>query len=150
MQKLTKTQKRLLETAAARDDGTLLPIPNDLTLKGGKLTASLKSLASRGLVERPGSDSGEGWRITEAGCRSVGREPPRWHTSKRVTKADEIVDLLSQSGGATMPDIVRATRWQAHSVRAAISGLRKRGLAVIRTVTEEGVSHYRIAEAGQR
>jgi hypothetical protein len=39
------------------------------------------------------------------------------------------------------------TGWQPHSVRAALTGIRKRGLAVTRTKTEAGTTIYRAGTA---
>jgi DNA-binding transcriptional regulator PaaX len=41
------------------------------------------------------------------------------------------------------------TGWQPHSVRAALTGLRKRGLAITREKNDAGVTVYRLAEAGK-
>ncbi len=154
MRKLTNNQKRLLEIAAARDDGSVLPIPEDMTLKGGALTSSLKALEARGVIERNQTGDSTAWAITAKGYEAIGREPPACRvaggSAKRSTKADAIATLLRRPDGAALPDIMHATKWQAHSVRAAISGLRKRGMAVIRTVTDDGISNYRIADAGRQ
>lgn len=49
-----------------------------------------------------------------------------------TTKLGKMVRLLQRTKGATLDDLERATRWQRHSVRGAISGsLRgKHGLKV--------------------
>ena len=50
----------------------------------------------------------------------------------RQTKAALLRDLVSAPGGATLTALIAATGWQAHTIRAALSGLRKTGLAVMR------------------
>jgi hypothetical protein len=47
-----------------------------------------------------------------------------------ATKADQILALLKQAGGATLKEIMAATGWQAHSVRGFVSGhvVKKMGL----------------------
>ncbi len=40
-------------------------------------------------------------------------------------------------------------RPQPHSVRAALTGLRKRGFAITREKNDAGVTVYRLAEAGK-
>lgn len=60
-------------------------------------------------------------------------------------KLAEILKLVRRKTGASIDEMVRATGWQAHSVRGAISGtLRKRlGLTVERSKTD-GVTRYRV------
>lgn len=61
-------------------------------------------------------------------------------------KLAELLKLVRRKTGASIDEMVRATGWQAHSVRGAISGtLRKRlGLAIERSTTD-GVTRYRVA-----
>ena len=49
--------------------------------------------------------------------------------------------------GATIVDLTQATGWLPHTTRAAITGLRKRGYAVIRERIGAGDSVYRISDA---
>jgi hypothetical protein len=63
------------------------------------------------------------------------------------SKQAKLIDLLSRPSGASIPELVKATGWQAHSVRGAISGALKKklGLAVVSEKTESGGRRYRIA-----
>ncbi len=63
----------------------------------------------------------------------------------RKTKNAQILGLLRRKKGATIRDLTKAMAWQAHSVRAAITGLRKRGYQVERS-NDNGVSRYRIVD----
>ena len=48
------------------------------------------------------------------------------------TKLDILQDLVTREGGATLDDMMAATRWQKHSVRGALSGaLKKRGVVIV-------------------
>jgi len=40
--------------------------------------------------------------------------------------------------GASVPDLMKAMGWQNHTVRAAMTGLRKRGFQIERVVPEDG------------
>ena len=45
----------------------------------------------------------------------------------RVTKATTLLTLLQTGTGASLEEMVEATGWQAHTVRAAMTGFRKKG-----------------------
>ncbi len=67
----------------------------------------------------------------------------------RRTKANIILDLLQRPTGASISELTKATGWQPHSVRAALTGLRKKGREVVRTKDDQGVTRYCIkAESG--
>lgn len=59
------------------------------------------------------------------------------------TKIGNIVALLKRKQGATLEQMVKATGWQPHTTRAAMTGLKKKGHAIEREQVD-GVSHYRI------
>ena len=61
----------------------------------------------------------------------------------RQTKLDMVRALLMVPEGTTLAAICAATGWQAHSARAALSGLRKSGYTLERTKHASG-SIYRI------
>lgn len=67
-------------------------------------------------------------------------------TEKRVTKQSQVIAMLCADGGTTLAAIVAATGWQAHTARAALTGLRKKGHAVERS-SVDGETRYRIIEA---
>jgi len=61
-------------------------------------------------------------------------------------KLATILELLQHSKGAPLVDLEKATGWQSHSVRAALTGLRKRDI-VIQREKQNGVTRYRVAAA---
>ena len=63
----------------------------------------------------------------------------------RRTKADTILDLLQRPTGTSISELTKATGWLPHSVRAALTGLRKKGREVVRTKDKQGVTRYYIA-----
>ena len=67
---------------------------------------------------------------------------------KRQTKADLVASLLRRSKGATIEEMAEATGWQPHSVRAFLTGLRKKGAEIVREQRKSGASAYRIAKMG--
>jgi hypothetical protein len=66
-------------------------------------------------------------------------------TPARPSKKGAILDLLQRPDGAALGDLTAATGWQVHSVRAALTGLRKEGRELVRSRDAAGVTHYRLA-----
>ena len=84
---------------------------------------------------------------TIAGIRPATNAAP---AARRGTKLALLVDLLKRKTGATIGEIVKATGWQPHSVRGAISGALKKklGLAVSSDKVDGRGRVYRIAKRG--
>ena len=68
-------------------------------------------------------------------------------TKPQPTKSATILKFISRPSGASLGVLEKATGWQPHSVRAALTGLRKAGHAVERGKDAKGVTVYRIAQA---
>ncbi len=62
------------------------------------------------------------------------------------TKRQQIVDMLSRDGGATLNEMSTLANWLAHSTRAFLTGLKKQGYEVTSDKVD-GLRHYRIAKA---
>ncbi len=62
-------------------------------------------------------------------------------------KQAKVIQLLNRKHGVSLDQIMETTGWLAHSARAVLSGLRKKGYAIDRTTTPKG-SVYRITRAG--
>ena len=63
----------------------------------------------------------------------------------KATKTDAVLKLLERQQGATVAQLQKATGWQPHSVRAALSGLRKKDHDIRREKSEKGTV-YKTAE----
>jgi Protein of unknown function (DUF3489) len=75
MTRLSDTQLVILSAAAQRDDLSVLPLPDSLTLKGGALNKVMDSLRNRGLIRVLGGDGGpERVVITSEGMAAIGVE----------------------------------------------------------------------------
>ncbi len=61
----------------------------------------------------------------------------------RRTKIDSVRKLLSRPTGASIAQLQKTTGWQPHSVRAALTRLRQKGLAIERRNDPAG-TRYRI------
>ncbi len=64
--------------------------------------------------------------------------------ARRISKAATVEKLLSRPRGATMSELHVATGWQSHSVRAFLSGLRKKGQTLMKEERKSGDVAYRI------
>ena len=62
-------------------------------------------------------------------------------------KSETVKKLLSRKAGATADELGEATSWQAHSVRAYLSGLRKKGSTIVREQRRDGSKVYWLAKA---
>ena len=65
--------------------------------------------------------------------------------SQKTFKSALVQKLLSRARGATLGEMEEATGWQAHSVRAYLTGLRKKNLVLVRETRKDNVSAYRVA-----
>ena len=67
---------------------------------------------------------------------------------KSPSKSEAVIKMLSRGRGATLAEVSEATSWQLHSARAFFSGLRKRGLILVREERKNGETAYHIAKPG--
>ncbi|MEO6153075.1 MAG: DUF3489 domain-containing protein [Croceibacterium sp.] len=58
----------------------------------------------------------------------------------------QVIALLNRDQGATLAELVAATGWQPHTSRAALTGLRKKGHALLKDKRDE-VTCYCIGTA---
>lgn len=156
--KLNDLQLILLSSACSRDDGSLLPAPNSIAADEERVKSAITSLVRRKLT----SKVEDRVIITDAGKVAIGAneapspEPSITENSNKAqdvagssqaragTKTALLIKLLSREGGATIEDLTWATGWLPHTVRAALTGLRKKGRAVNRT-REDGCTRYQVS-----
>ena len=68
--------------------------------------------------------------------------------SRPGSKREVVLALLQRQGGASIGDLMAATGWLPHSTRAALSGLRKSGVAIKRSQDpQDQTSVYRITQS---
>jgi Protein of unknown function (DUF3489) len=112
MTKLSDTQLVILSAAAQRDDLSVLPLPDSLTLKGGALNKVMDSLRNRGLIRVLGGDGGpERVVITSEGMAAIGVEADdeaaaAADTGATSAEADNAADApapATEANGAAMP-----------------------------------------------
>ncbi len=162
MTKLTDMQLVLLTTACQREDGSLLPPPESLGDHTARIPKAVTALIKLGMTEeKPGFDTARSWRqdgdavfgvvITDAGRVVImpPEQPPEPTTvteAVQPSKKQQVIDLMKREGGATLADIVSATGWLPYTSRAALTGLRKKGHAIV-AGKMEGTTRYTLADA---
>jgi hypothetical protein len=82
-------------------------------------------------------------------CAAVELEAMPALQARKDTKSTRLVSLLSREDGATIAEIMEATGWLAHSSRAALTGLRKKGHTIQREqdLGDRGTVYRIVAEA---
>lgn len=112
---------------------TSRPSTNAVEPKTDASTGEAKAKPQRGHVATAGAPR------TTPGAKAVQAEPPTSATNAssdpkppRRTKAALLRARLAEPGGVSLTTLIEATGWQAHTLRAAMSGLRKEGLTLTR------------------
>ena len=67
-------------------------------------------------------------------------------SAREGSKTNQVLELLRQPAGVTAKELMKATGWQAHSVRGFLSGTvgKKMGVTVTSTKGEDGERSYSI------
>jgi hypothetical protein len=108
--------------------------------KGGSMTSKTKSKA-------PKKAAATATTAGKSAAKNTVAKPAKTAASARAgSKLDILIGLLRRPKGAGIAELMKATGWQAHSIRGAISGgIRKKlGHKVASTRTEDGQRVYRI------
>jgi hypothetical protein len=74
------------------------------------------------------------------------QQPKQSGAPRHDSKTAKILALLKRPGGASLPQLQKATDWQAHSVRGFLSGAvkKKMGLRVQASKRADGTRAYRV------
>lgn len=152
MTKLSKSQLSILETLKTASG----PMPASAVAGSSTDAAAIKddleSLAQTGFIARKAKSV----RITEIGLAALEPTPkptakPSAYNNapKPKTKKARLIELLKAKDGATVPAIAEALGWLPHTTRAALTGLKKDGIAVQKLPPQEGSrsSRYTLATA---
>src|SRR3954452_9283298 len=87
------------------------------------------------------------WRALSREQQFGREQQPVRHRRLRKTKAQTVLRLLEQPEGATLKQLMKATQWQAHSVRGFLSAkvAKQLGLPLVST-KRDGERVYRVTE----
>lgn len=105
-----------------------------------RIWAAIQRLAPNGAVQAGTKAPTK----AEAGKRA--RKPGAAHTARDGSKKAKVLALLARKDGATLAELMKATGWQAHSVRGFLSGSlgKKMGLQINSAKQENGERTYRL------
>jgi len=144
--KLTDTEQVIL-TAVARNNGTV-PTRERSGSKADPRAygAAIASLMRKGILEprgpaREGDYAKEGQKLVlaknadDVDTTATGGRTTTERKTREGTKQALVIEMLRRPEGATIPEIVEATDWQAHTIRGAMAGSLKKKLGL--TITSE-------------
>ncbi len=94
---------------------------------------------------RPSHSKSHRAKRPAAGTARRGKSAQQTNAPVRAgTKQAKLIDMLKRADGASIAQMGAKTGWQPHSVRAALTGLRKRGVAITREKNDADTTVYRI------
>lgn len=75
-------------------------------------------------------------------------KPTSKNKKPNISKLELILNHLGRNNGASIPELVKTSGWQAHSIRGFMAGtLKKRGLVVISKKQEGKDRRYMLTES---
>lgn len=100
------------------------------------MTNSKPKVTARSTTAKP-----QRMQLQPAAAQTAKLQDP--NLSRQLSKLEVVRSLLERPDGATLDELVSATGWQPHSVRAGMTGLRKQGLTITRSKAE-GTTRFAI------
>jgi biotin operon repressor len=99
----------------------------------------------------------DGPELVPAGAKAESGRPagadeepsPATAATRAVTKQALLIEHLSRPWGHSVGELAQILGWQRHTVRAAITGLRKKGYEVVRDKNDKGETIYRASPPEQ-
>ena len=91
--------------------------------------------AAANTARKPPKPAGKaliGAKATQTDPAAMSAAHPAGSPSPRRTKAAILRARLTEPGGVSLASLMETTGWQAHTLRAALSGLRKTGVTLTR------------------
>nr|MBA4770376.1 DUF3489 domain-containing protein [Sphingobium sp.] len=164
--KLSDLDLILLSAAYAREGGHLHPLKESIAGKAQEVEAAIAGLLRRRLLEKVATpDAASTWKsegdervglvLTQKARALIdgqgeGAEHPDVGAAEPPTpprpgsKIETVLALLGREEGASPAELIDATGWLPHTMRAALTGLRRKGHGIERGRRGE-LAVYRLA-----
>ena len=94
-------------------------------------------------VQKKGRTGDRSKAASEGKSRGSTRRSAKASGAKSESKQAILVERLCRRSGAGIADLGKTLGWLPHTVRAALTGLRKKGFTVTRSKSAQGLSVYR-------
>ena len=140
--RITKAIERLIKLGYATDGEVGPKVPHwreDGDRRIGVSITEAGKAAIDGDDEKPGKGQEEPAAPPPPTPAAPARKPGEIRAG---TKQALLVEMLERQEGASIQEIVTATGWLAHTTRAALTGLKKRGFEIT-SEKVDGVGRYR-------
>ena len=135
-----------LRITAAGFEAINLDAPSDLTPS----SAGAKSKGEAGTTKTEASTKANRRAPRKAQAfRNKGTKPAT--NKQKGSKAERVIALLKRANGASLEDMMKATGWQAHSVRGFLSGVvkKKLRLSLVASEDDKGTRRDRLNSRGK-
>jgi hypothetical protein len=148
---LTSVLNSLLKQGLIKEQPAKAGEPHWREDKDRKLTLAITGKGMKAIGAEPdvasvNADAPKSPTHKPAAKTNAGKKPETESGAAKGTKQGLLIDLLKRKTGATIEEVIRATGWQAHSIRGAMSGTLKKklGLTVESNVVEGRGRVYQI------
>jgi hypothetical protein len=139
---MTNVEASTIENAAAVAEQGATAAPETTSSKKG---ASQKKGGSKGQKAAKGSKAKPAAKKEAKAGKKAAKPAKKASAPRAEGKGATILELIGRLKGASLAEIMKATSWQAHSVRGFLStAAKKHGLKIESTKTEAGDRVYQI------
>jgi len=127
--------------------------------EGGAHVAPEKTRSKKAAIRKKGAPKGQKTakrakakaaapkKAAKAGKKAAKSTAPAKRAPRAESKGAKILEMIGRAKGATLAEIMKATEWQAHSVRGFISTAgKKQGIKIESAKSEAGERTYKIAK----
>jgi hypothetical protein len=138
--------------ATGKETGVAPVAPNPEQMPQKKPDTAAQKPRVAPAKSKAGNKPASGKKRPKAATRGKSAKSPKREVkadaAREGSKTAKVLDLLRRPDGATLPQIVKTTGWQPHSIRGFLSGIlgKKMGLNVVSTKGENGERVYSIPQ----